>query len=265
MMNKSISMLVISILLISAGIGGVVFAGEDYDTTVYNRIGIRGAVSEDINNRYLLMGSMMSGFYGNSGILTNDEVYPLEVLTEEVEQYIAIYDTELAISDIFVYENSEYYYSIIEKDTGKGAMELLVNPYTKAIYPEYGPNMMWNLKYGMHQYGGYMGYGMMGRGFTGRGVMGYYYDGYDDFYSYDFTDENDLTYEEAYNEALEYLAIYNPELSVADDYHEFYGYYTFHVNKSDETVGMLSVNGYTGTVWIHDWHGELVEIVEGHE
>jgi hypothetical protein len=29
-------------------------------------------------------------------------------------------------------------------------MELLVNPYTKEVIPEYGPNMMWNLKYGMH-------------------------------------------------------------------------------------------------------------------
>jgi hypothetical protein len=77
--------------------------------------------------------------------------------------------------------------------------------------------------------------------------------------------KNDLTYEEAYNNAVEYLADNGSELSVGDEYHDFYGYYTFHVNKSGETVGMLSVNGFTGTVWYHDWHGELVDIIEGHE
>lgn len=37
-------------------------------------------------------------------------------------------------------------------------MELLVNPYTEAVYPEYGPNMMWNKKHEMH---GVRGYGTM--------------------------------------------------------------------------------------------------------
>jgi hypothetical protein len=30
-----------------------------------------------------------------------------------------------------------------------GAMELLVDKSSGAIFPEYGPNMMWNLKYGI--------------------------------------------------------------------------------------------------------------------
>lgn len=260
MKNKSVWILILGIIFISAGVGGYVFASEDSGTTVYNRMGVVGNDTEVTNNGYFTMGSMMSGFYGNSGTSTNGEAYPLEALTEAVEEYIARYDTELAVSDIFVFDDSEYYYSIIEKDTGKGAMELLVNPYTKGIYPEYGPNMMWNLKYGMHQTGGHMGRGMMG-----RGMMGYYYDEYDDYYSNDFSDENDLTHEEAYNKAVEYLAVYSSELTVGDEYHEFYGYYTFHVNKNGETVGMLSVNGYTGTVWYHDWHGELTEVIEGHE
>jgi hypothetical protein len=29
-----------------------------------------------------------------------------------------------------------------------------------------------------------------------------------------------------------------------------------------ETVGMLSVNGYTGQVFPHTWHGDFVEMSE---
>jgi hypothetical protein len=28
---------------------------------------------------------------------------------------------------------------------------------------------------------------------------------------------------------------------------------------------MLSVNGYSGQVFLHTWHGDLVEMSEGHE
>jgi hypothetical protein len=36
------------------------------------------------------------------------------------------------------------------------------------------------------------------------------------------------------------------------------GYYTLDVNRDDQPVGMLSVNGYTGAVWPHTWHGKLL-------
>ena len=42
-----------------------------------------------------------------------------------------------------------FYIEVKEKDTGVHAFELLVNPYSGAVYPEPGPNMMWNTKYGM--------------------------------------------------------------------------------------------------------------------
>lgn len=47
--------------------------------------------------------------------------------------------------------------------------------------------------------------------------------------------------------------------------HEFYGYYTFHVNEGDKPIGMISVNYYTGDVWYHDWHGQLENIIEYNE
>lgn len=195
------------------------------------------------------------------------------MLTEEVESYISRYDEDLIIADIFVFKDSEYYYSIIEESTGKGAMELLVNPYSKIVFPEYGPNMMWNLKYGMHYSSGMMGgSGMMGsQGYDsrsgmmrGRGMMG---DSYDDDYfdNSNFLKNNEINSEDAYNEGVDYLLKRSEELTLSEAYHEFYGYYTFHVEKDGEPAGMLSVNGITGDVWYHDWHGELIEIIEGHE
>src|SRR3990172_6102115 len=51
-----------------------------------------------------------------------------------------------------------------ESETGLGAFELLVDPASQVAYPEYGPNMMWNLKYGGLGHNSMMG----GRG----GMMG---------------------------------------------------------------------------------------------
>jgi hypothetical protein len=35
----------------------------------------------------------------------------------------------------------------------------------------------------------------------------------------------------------------------------FYGYYTVHTLKNGKITGMLSVNGYSGQMWYHTWHG----------
>ena len=37
----------------------------------------------------------------------------------------------------------------------------------------------------------------------------------------------------------------------------FPGYYTLDTTRNGKTVGMLSVNARTGTVWHHGWHGPL--------
>jgi len=38
----------------------------------------------------------------------------------------------------------------------------------------------------------------------------------------------------------------------------FYGYYTLDIMKGGGIYGMLSVNGYTGQVWYHSWHGQYI-------
>jgi len=40
----------------------------------------------------------------------------------------------------------------------------------------------------------------------------------------------------------------------------FYGYYTVDFGTTGQLVGMLSVNGYTGQVWYHGWHGSFIEL-----
>lgn len=43
---------------------------------------------------------------------------------------------------------------------------------------------------------------------------------------------------------------------------QFYGYYTLDFEKDGETIGILSVNGFNGQVFLHTWHGLFIEEVE---
>ncbi|HEX9923253.1 MAG TPA: hypothetical protein VGD99_11375, partial [Anaerolineae bacterium] len=70
-----------------------------------------------------------------------------------------------------------------------------------------------------------------------------------------------LTPTQAVKAAQTYLDTYlSNNLQVDEHAEPFYGYYTLHVNRNSETIGMLSVNGYTGQVFLHTWHGDLVEM-----
>lgn len=187
-------------------------------------------------------GGMM---FNRKEIKDSGEKINVDELEKYVDKYIGQFNEKLVIGDIFIYEDSDYYFSIMEEETGLGAMELLVNPYTGDIHPEFGPNMMWNLKYGMH---GGMGYGMMRS----------------NEYNYSSNFEgNTISPEDAHDIAVKYVeSNYSDEYSVPSDFHEFYGYYTFHIEKDDRDVAMFSVNGLTGEVWFHDWHGTVSEVIE---
>lgn len=151
-----------------------------------------------------------------------------------VENAIGTYGSNLEIADLFFFADSDTYASIKEKNSGRGAMELLVNPYTGYVYPEQGPNMMWNEKYGM----------------MGRSMVG-------------FSRGNQITLEDATAIADSYLKnAFGDTFKVMDQGHVFYGYYTFHFQKGTQPEGMLSVNAYTGDVWFHNWHGRLERVIE---
>ena len=191
------------------------------------------------------------GRYPDESQIKYGKLMDIEDIEKSVEEYILNFEDELQIGDIFVYEDTDYYVSIEEVETGKGAMELLVNPYTGFIYPEHGPNMMWNEKYGMHGKGHMM---WRGRRDYESGEYRWY-----------FPNEQQIQKGEAVHKANEYIQQYFDSDAFTDGQgHDFYGYYTFHIKKGEDTVGMLSVNQYTGDVWFHSWHGEIVEVIPYH-
>jgi len=57
---------------------------------------------------------------------------------------------------------------------------------------------------------------------------------------------------------LRFLSTYYPGATIGD-VTTFYGHYTLEVLSAGNTYGMLSVNGYTGQVWYHTWHGTFTQ------
>jgi len=153
----------------------------------------------------------------------------------------SINDPDIAIDEIMEFEYN-YYVVYYEKSTNIGAFEMLIDKENGHISPEYGPNMMWNLKYG---HGGMMGNGGMMGG-------GYYY-----------PDVEPITEDAALGIAQRFLDATYPG-SMAEEAHQFYGYYTVHTMRNGEIQGMLSVNEYTGAVWYHNWHGKYIQSIETH-
>jgi len=207
-----------------------------------------------------MIGPGMMGTYGNS---TAFEGEPLSLAETEaaLESYIeALGADDLALGEIMIFDNHAYA-QFIEAGTGIGAMEVLVDPVTLTVSPEFGPNMMWNLKYSPMASSGMMGM-MSGFGFSVEaddmgGLM-------NDQVAPDLPTEMPITPDKAIQTAQVYLDAYLTGAEADEKADPFYGYYTIHINIDGSTVGMLSVNGYTGEVFVHTWHGDLVEMSEDH-
>ena len=186
-----------------------------------------------------VMGETYEGKLGAPGLsgkrLSGDQV------EKAVEGYLdnTYRESDLKIVEIMEYERN-FYAQIAEKSTEVNAFELLVDPYSGVVWPEYGPNMMWNTKYGQHAQ-------MMG----GAGGLS------------PIQPSTDLpvTPIKAIAAAQQYLDETRSGLEAGEP-EPFYGYYTLHaLNKDGEIAGMLSVNGYTGQVWYHTWHGDFEDMV----
>jgi len=170
------------------------------------------------------------GFYRTGGQRIN-----LDQATKIVEDFLRNRnDPDLQAKEIMEFEFN-FYVEFGEKSTGIGAFEALIDPYTGDIYPEPGPNMMWNTRYGMMS-------GMMWGTPSPSAPM-------------TVTEEQALKYAEEFLKG--YLAG-----TKAEEVERFYGYYTIHVLKDNRLYGMLSVNGYTGQVWYHAWHGPFLGMKE---
>jgi hypothetical protein len=95
--------------------------------------------------------------------------------------------------------------------------------------------MMWNAKYSMTR-GGMMG----SFGVTGSGPM-------------------TVTPPQAQDTAQRWLDA-NQAGTSAKAPDSFYGFYTVDFQRTGQLVGMVSVNGYTGQVWYHNWHGSFIQL-----
>jgi hypothetical protein len=171
----------------------------------------------------------------NAKRLSSDQVQ--QAVTDYINRY---YDGQnLTIAEIMEFQNN-FYAQVKEQATGVNAFELLIDPYTGNVWPEYGPNMMWNTKYGM------MGSrGMMGGFGWGRQA----------------TANMPVKPQQAVQDAQQYLSAQGTGLTAEAQPDVFYGYYTLHTLKDGKIEGMLSVNGYTGQVWYHSWHGPFIGMV----
>jgi hypothetical protein len=127
---------------------------------------------------------------------------------------------------------------------------------------------MWNTRYGMMSGSG--GYGRM-MGPRGRGMMGPNGSGMMGGSSASASAQNPrsntadkmaVSPEQARKIADGYLSGVSPGTK-AEEPTRFYGYYTIDTEKAGKTSGMLSVNGYSGEVWYHSWHGPFIAKQEG--
>ncbi len=158
----------------------------------------------------------------------------------------------LEVAEVMEFANN-YYAEVKEKDTGIGAMELLINRPGSRVYPEPGPNMMWNTKYGMMSAAEARGHD----GTQGRGMMGGYSSAPPRNSQGNSPDKMPVSTDRAREIADAYLSRVSPGTK-AEEPTRFYGYYTIDTEKDGKTSGMLSVNGYSGEVWYHSWHGPFI-------
>jgi len=249
-MNKTLG-------IILAVVGGVVVAALIFGAGLFfgnsnvfaNNYAVNGFRGQAVNNPgYSMMGGYnMIGGYNTAGTFesnnnSNEKPLTVDQAKQAVEGYLKnLNNSDLELKEIMIFINNAYA-RIVEKSTGIGAMELLVAPTTLSVFTEYGPNMMWNQKFG------HMG---------GYGVMGGYFSN-SSFTSAQMT----VTAEQALQLAQQYLDQQYPGYKTATDADPFYGYYTIDIMKDNQPAGMLSVNGYSGQIFLHTWHGFFIEMWE---
>ena len=167
---------------------------------------------------------MMSGMTGMMAVYSADAqpISDAEARTR-AQAYAGQYGSGVTIGDFMKF--SLNYYVELKDAAGSSIAEILVDRYTGSVSPEPGPNMMWNTRYGSSQ-----------------GIAG------------------GTTYDAdgAKTRAETFLASYLPGATIQEEAMTFPGYYTLDFGRG-QTEGMLSVNAYTGDIWVHTWHGQYID------
>jgi hypothetical protein len=285
-MNKTLNttLIVLAVLVLAAAI---FFTG-----TVYGRSNMMFGWNGNNAFRSGMMGQggMMNIMGDNGGMMnwfggsgTNLTPLTINQAKAAAEKYLAnLNNSNLKIAEVMIFDNNAYVL-VKEIDTDLGAFELLVDPASQTAYPEHGPNMIWNLKYsglnhqsmtlapgahmpwqavpgsaGVGNNSGMMG--MMGGNGGMTNMMGNY--NWDNTTPADVSAEMIVTSEEAIEYAQKYLDKNLSGVVAATNPIQFYGYYTLDYEKDGKVAGMLSVNGYSGQVFLHTWHGTFIEETE---
>ncbi len=159
---------------------------------------------------------MMGGGMGMMGVYPPQaKPIPPAEAKARLEAFARRFGPEARLKDFMAF--SENYYAQVVGPQGEGLAEILADRYTGLVYPEPGPNMMWNTRWAQPAPAP----------------------------RYDQTAAQRL--------AEAFLKGYLPGARVQGG-QAFSGYHTFDFGRK-EVEGMLSVNAYTGEVWVHTWHG----------
>jgi hypothetical protein len=168
-----------------------------------------------------MMGNMMTG---NMMALYYPESKPItqDQAMKNMQSFAHQYGQNIEIEDLMAF-SSNYYAVLKDKNSNQSIAEVIVDRYSGSAYPEPGPNMMWNTRTGA------------GRAQAGNA-------------SYDLPGAKKL--------AGGFLTGYLPGAQIIES-NEMPGYYTFDFGRKD-IESMLSVNAYSGQIWVHTWHGSYL-------
>ncbi|MDQ6601685.1 MAG: hypothetical protein M3Z19_03080 [Chloroflexota bacterium] len=227
------------IVTLAIGTTGLVMAGGFNGLTGRGGQGPSGMMQGSGQNGSGYPGAMPGGtmqggpsgmMNGSGGTTTTGNPVTIDQAQQAVQTYLDRYgNANLAVDEMMGFQDN-FYAIVKEKDTGTKAFEVLIDRNTGTVFPEYGPNMMWNTKYGM-----------MRAQYNPLPMT--------------------VTPDQATQNAAQWLA-QNQSGAMTETPDTFYGYYTLHIMKDGKVTGMLSVNGYTGQVWYHNWHGDFIQMKE---
>jgi uncharacterized membrane protein YkoI len=182
---------------------------------------------------YGMMGSGMmgGGMMGPGGTWSPAQPLDKPLTLDGAEERAIAALKEWGYTDLEIDEVVQYTWNIYvlakEKSTGRGALELLVDPRTGSVSAEPGPNMMWNTKYGHRYWSGSSG-------------------------------TPAVSVDQAKKIVREWLAAGGDRTDYDLEVTEMYGYYSIHLEKDMKMTAMVGVNAWTGQVWYHTWHGDFV-------
>ncbi len=177
-----------------------------------------------MNQGMMGQGMMSSGMMGGMGMMAlySADSKPISETDarNQAQVYTNRYYPGAKIGDFM--EFSLNYYVELKDASNTSIAEILVDRYTGAVTPEPGPNMMWNT---------------VNRG--QRSIASVKYD-----------------MSAVKSQAEKFLTGYLPDATIQEST-SYPGYYTFDFGR-EKIEGMLSVNAFTGDIWVHTWHGQFI-------